>query len=175
METVKKHTYQSRSEEVQEILSRPPAWIIRWGTGIAFGFLVILTCIAWLIPAPTLIGAQVKLVQQNPPRPEANNLYEQEYIAVATLSQDKFAKIKPGQQVLVKLDAYDFREFGMLHGTVNAISDFNEGRGTFDVYILLPKNHKTTTQYLTEYKSGMTGHADIVIAEKKLIEKFSPF
>jgi hypothetical protein len=154
----KKHTYQSRSEEVQEILSRPPSWIVRWGTSAAFFFLLILTSIAWLIPSPTIISGKIKLVQQ-----------DTQFIAVASFPQNKFAKIKPGQKALIKLDAYDYREFGVLHGTVTSKPDnFDEQKGNFTIYIQLPKSSR-------EYKTGMTGSIEIVVAQKRLIQKFSPF
>ena len=56
-----------RSENVQEILTNPPAWIIRWGiTVIAFVLVIILT-ISYFVKYPDFINSQISITTQNPP------------------------------------------------------------------------------------------------------------
>jgi len=58
-----------RSTEVQEILSRPPKWIIRWGITIIFFVISVVIIGSWFFKYPDIIGAPVTLTTENPPAP----------------------------------------------------------------------------------------------------------
>ena len=57
-----------RAEEVQELLARPPKWLLRWGITVAFGVLVLVFAGAWLIHYPDLVRASFKLTSANAPK-----------------------------------------------------------------------------------------------------------
>lgn len=56
-----------RSESVQEILSNPPNWMIRWGITVIFLVLLSVLAVSWFIKYPDFIPAQVLVTTQNPP------------------------------------------------------------------------------------------------------------
>lgn len=56
-----------RSENVQEILTNPPSWIIRWGITIIAFVLVIILAISYFVKYPDFINAQISITTQNPP------------------------------------------------------------------------------------------------------------
>ncbi|WP_299133446.1 HlyD family secretion protein [uncultured Tenacibaculum sp.] len=56
-----------RSEEVQEILSYVPSWMIRWGNTLFFLLIIMLLSISWLIKYPDVITAEVMITTTNPP------------------------------------------------------------------------------------------------------------
>lgn len=58
-----------RSTEVQEILSRPPKWIVRWGITIIFVVLSIIIIGSWFFQYPDVISANIVLTTENPPAP----------------------------------------------------------------------------------------------------------
>ncbi len=58
-----------RSNEVQEILSRPPKWIIRWGITIIFFVLSVVIIGSWFFKYPDVISAEIVLTTENPPAP----------------------------------------------------------------------------------------------------------
>uniref|UniRef100_UPI00404A95AF hypothetical protein n=1 Tax=Fulvivirga sp. TaxID=1931237 RepID=UPI00404A95AF len=43
------------STEVQDIIARPPHWLIRWGNAIIVGIMLLLLFVAWLIKLPTKV------------------------------------------------------------------------------------------------------------------------
>ena len=55
-----------RSEEVQEILSTPPIWIVRWGVTLIFMFTLILIALAFLIKYPDFVTAKVLVTTKLP-------------------------------------------------------------------------------------------------------------
>lgn len=55
-----------RSEEVQEILSKIPHWMIRWGNSLLLLLILLLLIISWLIKYPDIITSQVVVTTQMP-------------------------------------------------------------------------------------------------------------
>tara|TARA_R110002073_G_scaffold72537_1_gene177069 strand:+ start:30228 stop:31529 length:1302 start_codon:yes stop_codon:yes gene_type:complete len=55
-----------RSEEVQEILMNPPAWIVRWGISLIFMFMLIIMTLAFIIKYPDFVKAKVMVTTEQP-------------------------------------------------------------------------------------------------------------
>jgi len=56
-----------RSEEVQEILSHVPNWMIRWGNTLFFGLILMLLFISWFVKYPDVITTEVIITTSFPP------------------------------------------------------------------------------------------------------------
>lgn len=56
-----------RSEEVQEILSEVPVWLIRWGITVVFGIVLTIVFLSWIMEYPDVVPGQVILTTENPP------------------------------------------------------------------------------------------------------------
>lgn len=57
-----------RSEEVQELITKVPSWLIRWGTTVVFIVLILVLLGTWLIHYPDLVHASFKLTSANAPK-----------------------------------------------------------------------------------------------------------
>ncbi|HLF50701.1 HlyD family secretion protein [Flavobacterium sp.] len=60
-------TFELRSEEVQDILTRVPHWMIRWGTVLIFGIILMLLFVSWFVRYPDVIATQVVITTNIPP------------------------------------------------------------------------------------------------------------
>lgn len=100
-----------RSEEVQELLTRPPAWLLRWGLTILTCVLLLVGVGAWLIRYPDLVHASFKLTSTNAPR------------VVLTKSEGKLIQLlaKEGQSVKAGM-ALAYLESTAHHETVLQLS-----------------------------------------------------
>ena len=56
-----------RSEEVQEILTRVPHWMIRWGNLVILILLLLLFLMAWIVKYPDIVIAEITITTQTPP------------------------------------------------------------------------------------------------------------
>lgn len=56
-----------RSEEVQEILTRMPHWMIRWGSVVVLLILLSLFFVSWLVKYPDVITTQIIITTNIPP------------------------------------------------------------------------------------------------------------
>ena len=57
-----------RSEEVQELLARPPKALLRWGITVVFGILILIFAGAWAVHYPDLVRASFKLTSTDAPK-----------------------------------------------------------------------------------------------------------
>ncbi len=79
-------------------------------------------------------------------------------------------KVKPGQVVNIKLDGFPYREFGMLEGKVENIS-LTPRNNFYLVEVSLPKGLVTTYKTKLEFKNEMSGTAEIITEDLRLIER----
>ena len=57
----------SHSEEVDELLGKPPAWLLRSGIGVIFTVLLLFFIASWFIKYPEIVSSQVVFTTLNPP------------------------------------------------------------------------------------------------------------
>lgn len=81
-------------------------------------------------------------------------------------------KIKSGQKVLIKLDNYRYQEYGIVEGEVAQISLTPDDVGNYYVDIVLPKGLKTSYNKTLPFDKELTGNADIITQDLRLIERF---
>lgn len=64
----KNTSFELRSEEVQEILTRVPHWLIRWGSVVVLSILLMLFFVSWLIQYPDIVSTQIVITTNVPPQ-----------------------------------------------------------------------------------------------------------
>ena len=52
-------TFELRSEEVQDILTKVPHWMIRWGTVLIFTIIVMLFFVSWFVKYPDVVKTEI--------------------------------------------------------------------------------------------------------------------
>jgi multidrug resistance efflux pump len=62
-----------RSEEIQEILSAPPTWMLKFGITTIFTLILCFLFLSWLIRYPDVVAGQVKITTVNPPVQQISN------------------------------------------------------------------------------------------------------
>jgi HlyD family secretion protein len=84
-------------------------------------------------------------------------------------------KVKVGQSVNVKFDGYPYMEFGMVRGKVKNISlvPIATPQGKFTtVEVEFPKNLTTNYGKTLDFSQEMSGSAEIITEDMRLIERF---
>ncbi|MEY2922988.1 MAG: hypothetical protein RL108_1614, partial [Bacteroidota bacterium] len=64
----KEKDFELRSEEVQEILTRFPHWMIRWGSLVILFILLSLFAVAYMIKYPDIVSTQIIITTHTPPQ-----------------------------------------------------------------------------------------------------------
>lgn len=91
-------------------------------------------------------------------------------IGVIKIANQAYGKLKLHQKVRMKFDNYPYQEFGQLIGEVKEISRIPSEQGYF-VKVNLKEGLKTTYNKEIQYKPEMTGTAEIITEDLRLIER----
>ncbi|MCT4699672.1 HlyD family secretion protein [Tenacibaculum haliotis] len=181
-----------RSEEVQEILSYVPNWMIRWGNTLFLGLILMLLFIAWFIKYPDVISSEVMVTTSFPPEKiyakstgqfevfltsEDKNVSENEVLAVI----DNSASYK---DVLLLKSITDTITFGskefffpieklpfLILGDIT--SSFSQFENDYSEYVL---NNKLTPYKSETFANRMSvieakGRLQILLSQKNLNQK----
>ncbi len=95
---------------------------------------------------------------------------KQEIIAKLFLPVQNSSKLKIGQTVNIKLDNYQFQEFGMLKGQIKNVSLMPQ-KESYAIEVSLPNNLMTSYNKQLDYKEEMQGTADIITEELSIFDR----
>ncbi|MBZ4669218.1 MAG: hypothetical protein JG775_2370 [Defluviitaleaceae bacterium] len=87
-----------------------------------------------------------------------------------TLAMENSGKVKTGQKVNIKLSNFPYTEFGMISGKVKSISLVPD-QGKYFVEVELPNDLNTNYKKLLPFYQEMTGTAEIITENMRLIER----
>jgi HlyD family secretion protein len=92
------------------------------------------------------------------------------YFSEITIPQINFGKVKQGQQVILKLAAYPYQEFGLIKGILAQISSMPTDSG-YVAKVALPAGFTSTYKKQLLYKEGLKATGEIITDNKKLSER----
>lgn len=151
------------SEELHEIIRRPPTWPLRWGITLFFVLLLVLVAGSWFIRYPDTVSATATITVAPPATDRVR--------AIIKVSPSSLGKLSVGQKVLIKMEAFPYREFGVLTGILSHISLSPGPDNLYWGYVHLPQQLKTTQARTLPRHIGMRGQAEILTKEKRLAER----
>ena len=97
-----------------------------------------------------------------------------EIICKAVADAQSIGKLKEGQRVLIKLDGFNSQEYGSVEGVVSSISEIPYN-GEYQVKINLINKLTTMDNIQIPFIQDLTGTAEILIDESRLINKLIKF
>lgn len=93
------------------------------------------------------------------------------YYAQVTLPQNNFGKIKIGQKVQLRFDAFPFEEFGIVEGNLQYISKVPSDSG-YLCNIELPNGLITNYKRQLQFRNGLKSKAFVITKDLRLAERF---
>lgn len=93
------------------------------------------------------------------------------YYAETYLPQNNFGKIRIGQSVQLRFDAYPYQEFGYVSGKLSYIADIPSDSG-YLAHIELPNGLVTNQRQPLIYKNGLMAQSRVLVKDMKLGDRF---
>jgi multidrug efflux pump subunit AcrA (membrane-fusion protein) len=93
-----------------------------------------------------------------------------QYYAQVFIPQINFGKIKVGEEVLLKLNAYPYREFGIIKARLDFISTIPTDSG-FLAKVILPNGLLTNYNKQLHYTEGLSASAEIITEQQELSDR----
>ncbi len=116
-----------RSEEVQEILTRVPHWMIRWGSVVVLLIVLSLFFVSWLVKYPDVITTQIVITTNTPPEKLVAKMSGK---IEAILVVDKAAVYKNSPLAVIENSA-NYKDVFLLKGMVDTI-DIDKDKFPFE-------------------------------------------
>ena len=107
-----------RSEEVQEILTRVPHWMIRWGNLLFLSLILLVLFISWLIKYPDIILAESLITTQTPPQKE----YAKVSGRIEAILVDDNEKVNPDQPLAILENTAEYKDVFKLKSIIDTIT-----------------------------------------------------
>lgn len=151
-----------KSEDINDILSRPPRWIIRWGN-----FLMIVIVISLFV-----FGANFKFSDNI--RASVSISGVASFKGTLVLTGSKVERVRLGQDVTIMLRAYPYIEYGSIEAEVSGIKLLPSKPGEskfYDVELIFPHGLKTNRGLTISAATVLEGDAEIITAETSVLEK----
>lgn len=98
--------------------------------------------------------------------PNTKNIYGQVQMSVGGSG-----KVEIGQDVIIKLDNFPFREYGTVKGKVAAISSMPQDN-LYTIRISLPNGLVTTYKYELPFRQHLSGSAEIITRNLSVFQRF---
>ncbi|MDJ1485601.1 hypothetical protein QNI16_34240 [Cytophagaceae bacterium YF14B1] len=167
-----------RSDEIQDVIHQTPSWIIRWGITIKLILVLLLLGTACFVHYPQVLKARFVLttretlskqayhhLSDSHSRNDISNHFR--YVISGKLAEAGSGRIRSGQLVTLKFDAYPYQDFGTWTGHVQAISSTSDS-GFITLHIIADgKKHFS----LHTVRNHLQGDAEIMINTKSILEK----
>lgn len=94
-----------------------------------------------------------------------------QYLGNLKVPLQNSGKIQINQKVLIKLNNFPYQEYGMLEGRIQSMSTITDKDGNYFIEVKMPKGLKTTYEKEIKFDKELTGSADIITDEMRLIER----
>lgn len=107
-----------RSEEVQEILTRVPHWMIRWGNIIILIIILTVLLFTYIIRYPDMIVTQITITTQNPPE----KLVARTSGKIAKILVEDRVEVEPSTPLAIIENTANYKDVFKLKEYVNSLS-----------------------------------------------------
>jgi multidrug resistance efflux pump len=107
-----------RSEEVQEILSKVPHWMIRWGNVLFLVLIILLLFLSWLVKYPDIIASEALITTKIPPQKEYAKITGK---LEAILIKDN-QEVSKGQRLAILENTANYKDVFKLKSIIDTIT-----------------------------------------------------
>lgn len=111
-----------RSEEVQDILTAMPHWMIRWGNVIVLIVLLLLFAFSWLIRYPDIVQTDVIITTQIPPE----KLVSKTTGRIEFIFVDDKSLVSPGTPLAIIENSAKYQDIYVLKNLLETVDIVNE-------------------------------------------------
>ncbi|PJB12027.1 MAG: HlyD family secretion protein [Flavobacteriales bacterium CG_4_9_14_3_um_filter_40_17] len=113
---------QLRSEEVQEILTRVPHWMIRYGNTVFLSLILMVLLLSWFIKYPDLITSEALITTSIPPQKE----YAKTFGRISRLLVENNQDVPANTPLAILENAADYKDVFFLKSILDTIKTDTE-------------------------------------------------
>ena len=151
-----------RSEEVQEVMNRVPPAILRYGSGVLLGIVLLLLGGSAWFSYPETVVTEFTLATGTDTLPTGT----------ARVPMAEIGKIQLGQRAVIHLTGFPEETYGFMEGSITAVSEFPDETGNYVLSVELTYVTVERCKAVLSIVKGTQGTAKIIIKKRTLLECF---
>ena len=105
------------SEDVQEILSNPPSWVMLWGTATIVLVLTLITLVGWFFRYPEKVKGEVELTTPLPPVP----IIAPKMLTIAKFEVNEGSVVQKNDLIAMLESSANLEDVNLLEDDVNKL------------------------------------------------------
>lgn len=148
------------SDEIQQIITTVPPWLLRWGILLFFILLVMMLSFSAFISYPDIVKTTLKISSSG------NN----QFYGEMAIQQNQLIKVKEGQAVLIALKRYPSKEYGLIKGKIITINDLSDNKNLFTSKVEFNPGLSPILNHV-HLKNGMLADAEIITQNETLLQR----
>jgi multidrug resistance efflux pump len=111
-----------RSEEIQEILTRVPHWMIRYGNTVFLSLILMVLLLSWFIKYPDIITSEALITTSIPPQKE----YAKTFGRISHLLVENNQEVTAGTPLAILENSADYKDVFFLKSIIDTIKTDTE-------------------------------------------------
>ena len=151
-----------RSEEVQEVMNRVPPAILRYGSGVLLGIVLLLLGGSAWFSYPETVVTEFTLSAGMDSLPTGT----------ARVAMAEIGKIQLGQRAVIHLTGFPEETYGFMEGSITAVSEFPDETGNYVLSVELTYVTVERCKAVLSIIKETQGTAKVIIKERTLLECF---
>ena len=151
-----------RSEEVQEVMNRVPPAILRYGSGVLLGIVLLLLGGSAWFSYPETVVTEFTLATGTDSLPTGT----------ARVPMAEIGKIQLGQRAVIHLTGFPEETYGFMEGSITALSEFPDETGCYMLSVGLTDVTVERCKTVLSLVKETRGTAKVIIKERTLLECF---
>lgn len=150
------------SEPVQEILGRPPGWLVRCGISVIVAVIVLLLAGSNYLSYPEVVKGTILIERKDEP-------------ARLLLPRHNIGRIKAGQKINLKFEEYPYMDYGFVQITLEELQlkpcEASGPNYAYQMEVTLPATLITTTGNQIHLFPGLSGTAEIITEDLTVFDR----
>lgn len=164
--------------DVQAIIARPPARLIRWGNALLLLLVAGLLASTALVRYAERVRLPLRLVAAGAAEPTLPTAVPVARPGTAVgsvlVAQPQLRYLRAGQVLEVSFEAYPPGEFGTVRGQLAQLASAPEADGRYRAWVTFPQGLHTSTKQRLPFRAEMRGTAELVVASRPLLRQLLP-
>lgn len=102
---------------------------------------------------------------------EPENYLNEGFIGMLNFGQFSIGKVKEGQKVVIRLEAYPYQEFGILYGIIDYLPDISYSDSLYSARVKLINDGISSYNRKLQLKNGLVAQAEVITDKRTLLSK----
>lgn len=161
------------TNEINDIISTPPSWMLRWGISVFFFLLIISIGLSNYVHLKEVFKTTLIIRQVDAKIPIGKSFVNNERIGEIIVPKEHLNNIQIGQKVLIKFQEKGLQSYEETIATVSYINPKLNTNSYFKLHVIFQINDISTAKEDEIFNKGTSTNIEVVMKDVTVFNKLS--